>query len=299
MHDALHGQSFPLVRLGRELGTAVQAVGVEVMALRATLILLILYGATSSAAAVVIRMTAGLMLLCEPLLRNSWLWALLASAVAASNAMQWQLIDNHKYLITYWIVACIVATHGTRRDYLAQTARRLTALVFLAATFWKLLAAQYLDGTFLYVTALNDSRLLRVAAIVAGVPLADLQATAAAVNAAGQSALEGVQIPLLESAVLWRVAIAMSWATVVGEGLVGVVHLVRSDRLYSLRHLLLIGFILLTYLLLPVTPFAFVLGIMGLAQCQPDDKRMKMIYVLVLGFVQLTIFPWQSFLPRT
>jgi hypothetical protein len=38
---------------------------------------------------------------------------------------------------------------------------------------------------------------------------------------------------------------------------------------------------------------------MGLAQCQPDDKRMKMIYVLVLGFVQLTIFPWQSFLPRT
>jgi hypothetical protein len=48
MHDALHGQSFPLVRLGRELGTAVQAVGVEVMALRATLILLILYGATST-----------------------------------------------------------------------------------------------------------------------------------------------------------------------------------------------------------------------------------------------------------
>jgi hypothetical protein len=285
-------------QLARNLARAVRDAAIDEMVLRATLILLLLHGATSPSAAIVIRVVGGLMLICEPLLRQPLLWGILAVTVAASNAVMWELIDNHKFLITYWTVACIIATRrDTSVSYLADTARRLTAIVFLWAAMWKLIAGQYSDGSFLYVTALTDSRVVRLAAMAADVPYLDVETTRQAVEMSGQAALEGFSIPLLASPALWGGAIVASWLTIVGEAAVGMLHLLRSHTYYYWRHGVLLGFIAVTYALLPVTPFGFILAVMGLSQCASTDRRLKAIYLVALACVQVTLFPWQTLLP--
>ena len=78
------------------------------------------------------------------------------------------------------------------------------------------------------------------------------------------------------------------------EGAVGVIHAVGGTHIYPLRHFSLMMCVVLTYFLLPVTGFAFILLLMGLAQCRADDTRMRFRYLLMLAVMQLTLIPWQT-----
>ena len=86
--------------------------------------------------------------------------------------------------------------------------------------------------------------------------------------------------------------------TLLVEGAVGGLHAIRAPRLYMARHLALMTFILGTYLLLPVIGFAFVLTVLGLAQCHERDTAMRLRYLALLCLVQFTIVPWVPAEPR-
>jgi hypothetical protein len=57
--------------------------------------------------------------------------------------------------------------------------------------------------------------------------------------------------------------------------------------------LTLLLFIAMTYPIFPVVGFAFTLAVLGFAQCEPGQTRMQAIYLLAMGFVQLTMIPWR------
>jgi hypothetical protein len=112
----------------------------------------------------------------------------------------------------------------------------------------------------------------------------------------GLRGLEAVPLPLPRSERLHSLTIVMSWLTVIGEGSVAAFHAFGTRRLYRVRHLVLTTFILATYFLLPVLGFAFMLTILGLAQCDEDDEMRRFRYLILLGTIQLTMIPWRTLL---
>jgi hypothetical protein len=244
-----------------------------------------------------LRLAGSVMLVFPRLLREPLPWLLIVGGMSAGNIASWYAVDNHKFLLMYWVWLCFIVV-VTRRvdDVLPIAASSLVAIVFICATAWKLIGGEYINGNFLYWTFLNDPRLLDITAFLAGVPRSQLATDASAVTMLGSLGGVGTVVVLPEFYWLRLVTVAMSWATLIGEGCIGLAHAARVPQLYWPRHLLLLFFVCSTYFLLPVPGFAFALVLLGLAQCAPDHRHLRLAYLVVFALVHLVILPWQSVL---
>ena len=103
---------------------------------------------------------AGAGLLIPGWLRRPPLWFALAGLTALRFWIDWPLADNHAYLISYWCLA--VGISLVVRDTeacLALNGRLLIGLAFAFAVLWKgVLSPDFMNGTFLRVTMLQDPR---------------------------------------------------------------------------------------------------------------------------------------------
>ena len=131
-------------RIADQVREAVSGDGHHALVLRLTVVLLMLYGTNSPELAVPLRICGGLMLVVPGLAAMRPLWWCLVSALLLGNWWQWYSIDNHKYLIAYWTLACALSV-GLPRGvvHLSKTAQLLIGVVFSLATFWKFLAGEY------------------------------------------------------------------------------------------------------------------------------------------------------------
>ena len=114
-------------RLGRQLKTAVRDEPPHTLSLKLALVLALLFGASSSAVEVPVRILATLMLVLPALLNQPVLWWVLTATVAIGNLRDWYLVDNHEYLLTYWVLACTLSLHMRERQAFL-TDSRLTGL---------------------------------------------------------------------------------------------------------------------------------------------------------------------------
>jgi hypothetical protein len=268
------------------------------LTLRLSAVMVLLYGASAPAMNVPLNVIAGLVLLFPMLLKQPLLWWTLVIALIAGNAADWYFVDNHKYLITYWIAACALSLHfDDAHQRLRTIARLLVAVVFGFAVLWKLIGGEYLNGAFLYWTFLTDPRVQKLGALIAGRTADEVAASSQALRVLATVGADGVSLPVLTSGSLTIFTYVISWSVVIGEGIVSVLHFAGSQRLYLTRHVFLIGFILMTYVLLPVIGFAFILTLLGFAQCREDDRWLSRAYLALFVFVQFTVLPWQHLLP--
>ena len=65
-----------------------------------------------------------------------------------------------------------------------------------------------------------------------------------------------------------------------------------------MRHNALTAFVVSTYFLMPVPGFAWILVILGLAQCDDGDRPRIVRYLFLLAGMELVILPWRSLLAR-
>jgi len=269
-----------------------------VLTLKLSCVLLLLHGATAPAMGVPIRILCGAMLLFPDVIRSKVAWWTLFVSLVLGNGVDWFVIDNHKYLISYWTLACVLALHNPRpQEYLSRTATLLVGIVFGFAVIWKVIGGQYLNGSFLYWTFLTDPRVQRVGSFVGGLSPEDVRQGSQALRMLGALAGAGTTVPMLHSQALSTVTYLISYLVLLGEGGLSAAHLFSNRQLYLTRHVLLIGFIPVTYFLLPVAGFAFVLTLLGFAQCDADDLRMPLAYLSLLVAIQFIVLPWQSLLP--
>jgi hypothetical protein len=278
----------------RRLATALASESHHSLTLRLTLLVVILHGTTSPFAAVVVRVLGVVMLLLPSLVTQArGFWWVLALSLVVSNADQWELVDNHQYLMTYWVLACTLTLTNTLA--LRQNARMLVAVAFGLAVIWKLLRGEYIDGSFFYLTLMTDGRIRDVAAVVAS---GGTEITAAG-RAIGQLELfgsDGSTLAVPDDSRLWFLALGLCWMGLLVEAAVATLHMLPSHRLYLWRHASLMGFVAFTYFLLPVVGFGFLLGVMGFSQVGENDERLKRVYVVLLCFLQLSLVPWRNLL---
>jgi hypothetical protein len=221
-------------------------------------------------------------------LHHPALWLALAALAGWRVIDGWPLADNHAYLLAYWCLAIALARLAPDpKQALAWNGRALIGLAFGFATLWKALSPDYLDGRFFRVTLVADERLERVTTRLGGIDPDTLHARRAFVAGHGDAGALA-QGPPAEPPRLRRLALAATWTTFGLEAAVAVAFLTPLGRRAWLRHVLLLGFCATTYAVAPVVGFGWLLLAMGVAQCDPDARNLRLAYVAV--FVLLILY---------
>ena len=257
------------------------------LALRLTLLLLLLHpiGSGWLRPSILLLACAGLVL--PRLLPHPVLWFALALLGAWRVVAGWPLADNHAYLLAYWCLAIALARLAPDpQRALAWNGRALVGLAFAFATLWKLLSPDYLDGRFFRVTLVEDQRLERFATALGGIDrdalLERREFVAQHVDGPGLAGAAPPEPPRLR-----RLALAAAWLTLALEAAVAVAFLAPLGRRAWLRHGLLLFFCATAYAIAPVASFGWLLLAMGVAQCEPGARRLRLAYVAVFALLVL------------
>jgi hypothetical protein len=258
------------------------------LALRLTLLLLLLRPPGSGWLGPSILALAVAGLLMPRVLRHPALWLALAGLLAWRVIEGWPLADNHAYLLAYWCLAIALAHLAPDPErVLAWNGRALVGLAFAFATLWKALSPDYLDGRFFRVTLVEDERLERVATTLGGIDRDALLERRAFLTRPADAPALARAVPE-EHARLRRLALAATWLTLALEAAVAVAFLAPLGRIVWLRHALLLAFCAATYAIAPVVGFGWLLLAMGVAQCGPGARRARLAYLAV--FVLLIFY---------
>lgn len=205
------------------------------------------------------------------LYRHPLTWFALAAVHLVPLLGRWEGVDNHEWLIGYWVLAIGLAFLA--RDPAAVLARQgslLVALVFGFAVVWKVISGQYLDGDFFTHALLADPRFEPVTTTVLRLPD---DAYAANQAALARMATDAEPVTLASSGAVRPAALAMTWWGLVLEALLAVAYLVRHPRAVRLRLPLLALFVVSTYAVVPVVTFGLVLALMTYAGLTTDRQR--------------------------
>lgn len=265
------------------------------LALRLTLLDLLLRPVGNWAQRPMILCLATLALLRSRWLRQPVLWLIFAGLTGTRAVLDWPLADNHAYLLAYWCLAVALALMALdAEECLSFNGRLLVGLVFLFACVWKfVLSDNYLDGTFLQVTLLTDPRFAGFSQVAGGLDARTYEALSEFVGQhrdAEPTRGDGVALPsrfaaLALAATVWNLfinaalAFAFLWPT--GRGL------------NPLRHVLLLSYCAITYAVATVDGFGWLLLAMGVAQCGLEQRRTRLAYITV--FVLIIFYrevPW-------
>lgn len=225
-------------------------------------------------------------------------WFVVAMTVMAGNYQNWFLVDNHKYLLGYWCLAlfCCLLTDAPEKS-LGLIARRLIALSFLFAVFWKIASRDFLDSTFFHYSLLLDERFRGVSELLGGMTQEMSAANRAAYRALMNfdSRLDAVR--LLYAKGVTNLAGIITWWTLIIEAVVAVSFLWPAGKFISKwRDFILIIFILSTYSVAPVLGFGWTLIIMGLVQCEDRYKYVRWLYMGAFVALQVYNLPFRAIL---
>jgi hypothetical protein len=269
---------------------------IDELVLRLTLLVLILHGSSTAWLDVALKVLCGFMLVSRVHLKHFGLWVVICGFVWWINARHWMWIDNHQYLISYWVLVCAIAAGAKDTErVLAWNGRVLLGLCFAFATGWKLWAGEYGNGEFLYYTMLVDDRMEFFAHVPGGMALSELGQARMLEDHLSLFPGETMQAALPESARLEGVALAMSWWTVMIEAAIALSFLVPWPGILSRwRDWILLGFVGATYVFVPVMGFGYILAILGLASCGREKGRARAAYLVVLIVIQLGQIPLEN-----
>jgi len=239
---------------------------------------------------------AALGLLSPRALRSPALWIGLTALAIARLFSGWPNQDNHAFLLAWWLLAASLAALAGEPDrILAWNGRRLIGLAFAFATLWKLvLSPDFVDGRFFRVSLVDDHRFEDFTRLAVGLDAGQLDDLRALIH--GDN--DGLFVPQPDlprpPARLFAVADVLTASTLAVEAAVAVAFLAPlGSWIARARHLLLALFCATTYALAPVAGFGWLLLSMGVAQCEPEKERTRLVYLVAFLVVLFaTRWPW-------
>jgi hypothetical protein len=223
------------------------------------------------------------------------LWLAASITIAVRLAVEWPLPDNHIYLLAYWCLAAALALQGPQpeRD-LAASSRLLMAGAMTLAVLWKaVLSPDFLDGRFFRVTLIDDPRFEAITMLAGGLTDTELAQNRSALTPLPAGA-ELAEPPFVHEPRSLRVlAGVLTWGGVGMEALLALSLWIPGQRWRKVQHGLLLAFCLVTYFFAPVAGFGWLLLVMGLCLCRPDQRALRAAYTVAFFVVLLaTEVPW-------
>lgn len=237
--------------------------------------------------------------------RSCYLWLTVVLLWLPTLVWEWCNHEDHVYFGVYWCAALALATWKPNRDadhsavqqrgspewhadteaFLRQSARYLIGLCFLFATIWKIVSPEFHDGSLFHYKLLCDVRFSEtLARVPGGMSVPALQDNYHAMAQLREPGSTAISTTMAYPPRISNLAVVMTWWTIAIEGLLAIVFLWPNTgrRLNLTRNLALIGFALSTYVVAPVMGYGFTFMIMGYANCEPDERRMRSIFLGML-----------------
>lgn len=228
-------------------------------------------------------------LVIRPLQWNPLLWFGLVVVFLVSFRATWFQQNNHDYLKTYWCAAVgLSLLAASPRQALAWNARIVIGLCFLFATLWKVLSPDFLNGEFFHYFLLQDTRFELIARFLGGVSPAELAPgrTERVLYSAFGDPAAGTAVA--HAARVGWISPLLTWWTVLMEGLVAAAFLSPLGTFLSKwRDVVMVVFMVSTYIIAPILFFAWILCGMGVVQAEPARGRLGLVlyigvFVLIL-----------------
>ena len=232
-------------------------------------------------------------------IRRAEFWLSLALAGTTVTILDWERVDNHKYLLDYWLwVLFIVHLFGQperQQRVIRFNARFFLCLIFLAAASQKLSSPSYRSGAmfehYLYV----DARFTAFDKLIGINPsVSDAVKKQLMFLRSPFAEVEGNEIHIAGSDRSRAAALAMTWWDVSVQFLIGALLLIRRSRTDEVAHILLLFFIFTTYLPAPVFGFGWILAIMGFTLAQDKFPRIAAVYMICFVVILLYQVPWRE-----
>lgn len=241
------------------------------------------------------------------LLRTPLFWYVTATILGTAVWFTWESADNHRYLFVYWSLALCSALSLPRSEQhfaLALTSRWLLGLCMLLAVAWKCVSPDYLSGSFFHYELLADERFAHFTSWTSGLSLEQLGENRGLRESLTSGALVGKELSEVQfrsSAAAAVVAQVLTWWTIGIEGLLAALFLgaaifLRRPRLVQTANVALLLFAATTYAVAPVRGFGGILMLLGMAQCEPDQKKFRCAYLAAFVLTQLSPLPLMDLL---
>ena len=246
----------------------------------------------------ILLLLSALGLLLPKILRAPVTWFCLTILVAWRLIDDWPLPDNHIYLLSYWCLTLFLALISIQTEDTARKASRLLlGLAFGFAVLWKgFLSDDYLDGRFFRVTFLQDERFAYSAMLFGKLTEKQLIENRQYLNPLpdGTQLLEPPQ--LVEPGSLRTLVTITTWGAIAMEALIAFAMLFPlTGKVQNVRHILLLLFCVVTYAFAPVAGFGWLVLVMGMAQCKPEQKIWRNLYFVTYLLVLLySEIPWSQ-----
>ena len=232
-------------------------------------------------------------------IRRAEFWLALALAGTISTILDWERVDNHKYLLDYWLwVLSIVHLFDQperQQRIIRFNARFFLCLIFLAASAQKLSSRSYRSGEmfehYLYV----DQRFGGFGKLIGIDPsVSDAVKKQLMFLRSPFAEVEGNEIHIAGSDRARAAALVMTWWDLSLQLAIGALLLFRQRRTDEIAHVLLLFFIFTTYLPAPVFGFGWILAIMGFTLAQDKFPRIAAIYMACFLAILLYQVPWRE-----
>ena len=235
---------------------------------------------------------AAIGLLSAQLRRQPVIWFSLFLLTGFRVIDQWPMADNHAYLLALWCLTLFLTLYReSPTRVLANNARILIGLVFLLASFQKMSAMDYMNGTFFRYLFLTDDRFEDFAILFGNISYQQIDEARKLLDAYQftPTLFHGEIIPI--SVEFHMLVILATWWNVLDQIVVACCFLSPTNSLlYKNRDFVLLVFCITTYAVAPVPGFAWLLISMALAQSEPKPHIQIAYFVtffIVLFYYQI------------
>ncbi len=234
-----------------------------------------------------------------PSIRSPLLWLALALAGTITTIVGWERIDNHKYLLDYWLwvlfIVHLFSQLEQQRRILLFSARFFLCLIFLAASAQKLSSHSYRSGEMFEYYLYVDTRFKAFGKLIGIDPSApDAVKRRIMFLRSPFAEVEGNEVHIVGSDRARVAALTMTWWDVSFQLLIGALLLLRRVRADEIAHILLLFFIFTTYLPAPVFGFGWILAIMGFTLAKDAFPKIATAYVVCFFAILLYQLPWRE-----
>ena len=268
-----------------------------------TLFLAVVFGVAHWLFEIVARLSFLVFVLRPRLLRRPEFWLALAVAGTFGVILRWEVTDNHKYLLVYWLWVLFVAHLFISTEQQERTircnARFFLCLIFLAASTQKLSSPSYRSGEMFEHLLYVDSRFTAFGKLVGISPqVPDAVKKRIALFRSPFAEVEGNELEIPGSDRARAAALLLTWWDVSLQLLIGSLLLFRRAVTDKFAHILLLFFILTTYLPAPVFGFGWILAIMGFTLAKGKFPKIAAAYIICFALILVYQVPWREWVLR-
>ncbi len=257
------------------------------LALRLTLLDLILRPIGSWEIRVPVLITAILGLVIPGLLKNPIIWFLLTGFTLSRVILDWPLSDNHAYLLFLWCFAIFISALKKDKILLTKNARLMIGLVFVFAFIWKaFLSPDFLDKRFFSVNMIEDPRFSEFTQVTCNISKDDLNYFRDYVKQHVDGNLVFAEVINFNLGCINKIAGFLTYYTIVLELLIALFFLIpKKISISKYRDYFLILFCVSVYSVATVEGFGWLLIAMGISQS--DNKKLPILLYILSFFIIL------------